>query len=57
MIPQQPTEETSMADEKTETHETPEGGIETSKATHSESKDGNSETTETTTTNTEANQI
>ena len=46
-----------MADEKTETHETPDGGTETSKTTHSESKDGKSETTETTTTNTEANQI
>ena len=37
-----------MADEKTETHETPDGGTETTKTSHSESGDGSSETTETT---------
>ena len=38
-----------MADEKTETHETPDGGMETTKSSHSESCDGSSKTTETTT--------
>ena len=38
-----------MADEKTETHETPDGGTQTTKSRHSESDDGSSETTETTT--------
>lgn len=37
-----------MADEKTETHETPDGGTETTKTSHSESGGGSSETTETT---------
>jgi len=37
-----------MADEKTETHETPDGGTETTKTSHSESGDGSSTTTETT---------
>ncbi len=46
-----------MADEKTETHETQDGGTETTKTSHDESKDGSSKTDETTTTTTEANQI
>lgn len=37
-----------MADEKTETHETPDGGTQTTKTSHSESGDGSSTTTETT---------
>jgi len=37
-----------MADEKTETHETPDGGTQTTKTSHSESDDGSSTTTETT---------
>jgi len=37
-----------MADKKTETHETPDGGTETTKTSHSESGDGSSTTTETT---------
>ena len=49
-----------MADEKTETHETPDGGTETTKTSHSESRGedgGNVETTEKTTTSTEASEI
>ncbi len=49
-----------MADEKTETHERPGGGTETTKTTHSESKNDNgsliSTTTETTTATAAANQ-
>lgn len=37
-----------MPDEKTETHETPDGGIATTKTSHSESGDGSSKTTEVT---------
>lgn len=37
-----------MADEKTNTRETPDGGTETTKTSHSESGDGSSTTTETT---------
>ncbi len=37
-----------MADEKTETHKTPDGGTQTTKTSHSESGDGNITTTETT---------
>lgn len=35
-----------MADEKTETHETPDGGTETTKTSHSEGGDGSSTTSE-----------
>lgn len=37
-----------MADEKTETHETPDGGTQTTKTSHSESGDGSTTTSETT---------
>ena len=36
-----------MADEKTETEQTPDGGTQTTKTSHSESGDGSSETTKT----------
>lgn len=36
-----------MADEKTETHETLDGGTQTTKTSHSESGDGGSTTTKT----------
>ncbi len=49
-----------MADEKTETHEMPDGGTETTKTSHSETSDGATETNVTTeqkTATTEANEI